>query len=160
MHCRDFFDPQNMIIRYYYNIIRKNFFQKSVQYFLKCSFYVCSPTSSLSMHGLPGGWWFVLLHLNWSHTHTCSWLIKEEELGEELVSMTSQLWCLLHWLVWLSRVQPPEKNDKYKEKTPFYIKPPPGGKMYHCLLINSWKTGEYKNCDSPTLSPCHPVHTH
>merc|ERR1712082_191555 len=24
MHCRDFFHPQNMIIRYYYNIIRKN----------------------------------------------------------------------------------------------------------------------------------------
>ena len=28
MHCRDFFHPQNMIIRYYYNIIRKNFFKK------------------------------------------------------------------------------------------------------------------------------------
>ena len=28
LKCRDFFHPQNMIIRYYYNIIRKNFFLK------------------------------------------------------------------------------------------------------------------------------------
>ena len=113
MHCRDFF-PSPI---------------HNVQYFLKCSFYVCSPTSSLSMHGLSGGWWFMLIPLNWSHTHTFSWMIKEEELGEELVSMTSQNWCLLHWLVWLSRVQPPGKNAKYKEKTQFHIKPPPWGQM-------------------------------
>ena len=42
-----FFHPQNMIIMYYYNTTRNN--NKSVQYLLKCSFYVCSPTSSLSM---------------------------------------------------------------------------------------------------------------
>ena len=56
MECCDVFRPQNMIIRYYYNVIRKNFFKKTVQYLLKCHFYVVTPTSSLSMHGLPGGW--------------------------------------------------------------------------------------------------------
>merc|ERR1712082_253079 len=28
LHCRDFVHPQNMIIRYYYNIMRKHFFKK------------------------------------------------------------------------------------------------------------------------------------
>ena len=107
------------------------------------------------MHaGFPGGWWFVLIHLNWSHTHRCSLMIKEEELGEELVSITSQLCCLLHWLVWLSTVQPPGKNAKYKENTPFYVKTSPWGKMCHCLIINTWKTGEIQKLRQLHFNSC------
>ena len=86
------------------------------------------PHQFINMHGLLGGWWFVLIHLNWSHS--CSWMIKEEKLGEELV------WhCIFGvYSIGLFDFQGFSPQGKMlNTKTQFHIKTSPWGKMYIVL---------------------------
>ena len=71
----------------------------------------------------------MVIHLNLSHTHNFSWMIREEELWEGLI--------LIHHTISIGfNGSAPRKKAKYKENTPVHIKNPTMGSNI-VLIITS-----------------------